>query len=358
MTLGFDAPLPPARTGVADYAAVLLAELRRRASVVLRGERADRWLYHIGNNKEHHAAIYRRALARPGVVVLHDAVLMHLQLSMAADENAFAEEFVYNYGGWHEDFARRLWRERGRSGADAEYFRWPMLKRLAESAEALIVHNPGAAERVRQHAPRARVVEIPHLAFDADARAERIGELRRRWRAGMSTYVFGVFGHLRESKRLLPILRTFAVVGDARLVLAGPAQSEALERALEPLCGENVCRMPALSDEDLRAAIAAIDAGLCLRWPSAGETSGMSIRMMAAAKPVLMTRTPETDPFLEGACIKIEPGPMEEPHLRETMEWMLWDPGATRRIGSLAREHIRREHAPGRVAERYLEVLQ
>ena len=33
MTVGFYSPMPPARTGVADYAAALVAELRRHGRV-------------------------------------------------------------------------------------------------------------------------------------------------------------------------------------------------------------------------------------------------------------------------------------------------------------------------------------
>ena len=58
MTVGFYSPLPPARTGVADYAATLLAELRRHACVELAPARSDVALYHLGNNALH-AAIYR-----------------------------------------------------------------------------------------------------------------------------------------------------------------------------------------------------------------------------------------------------------------------------------------------------------
>jgi len=79
VTVGFDAPLPPARTGVADYAAALLSALRRRGTVEVNPRRADVWLYHLGNNQLHRD-IYRRALARPGIVVLHDAVLQHFFL--------------------------------------------------------------------------------------------------------------------------------------------------------------------------------------------------------------------------------------------------------------------------------------
>ena len=161
MTVGFHAPLPPARTGVADYAAALLAELRRHGHVDLAPQRCDVALYHLGNNAMH-AAIYRRAIDHPGVVVLHDAVLHHFLLGQLG-ETDYVEEFVYNYGEWSRGLARELWRGRAASGSDSRYFEYGMLKRAAEQALAVVVHNPAAVEAVKRHAPAAHVVEIPHL---------------------------------------------------------------------------------------------------------------------------------------------------------------------------------------------------
>ncbi len=87
--VGFFSPLPPARTGVADYSAALLAELRRHGRVQVAPGQSDVALYHLGNNGLH-AAIYRQALERPGVVVLHDAVLHHFLLGQL-DRSAYIE---------------------------------------------------------------------------------------------------------------------------------------------------------------------------------------------------------------------------------------------------------------------------
>ena len=94
MKLGFFSPLPPARTGVADYSAALLGALRRSGAVNL-GD-GDINLYHLGNNQLHRE-IYQRALEKPGVVVLHDAVLQHFFLGTLC-EHEYVAEFVYNYG--------------------------------------------------------------------------------------------------------------------------------------------------------------------------------------------------------------------------------------------------------------------
>src|SRR5258706_8349472 len=161
MTVGFHSPLPPAQTGVADYAAALLTALRKLGDVDANAAKADVHLYHAGNNQLHRD-IYNQALTEPGVTVLHDAVLHHFFLG-SLTEQQYVDEFVYNYGSWHTDLARSLWKTRARSATDPRYFEYPMLKRLAEQSRALIVHNPAAAKMLKMHAPDASVHEIPHL---------------------------------------------------------------------------------------------------------------------------------------------------------------------------------------------------
>src|ERR1041385_9111112 len=161
MRVGFFSPLPPAPTGVADYSAELLPLLRGFGTVEVAAEGSDVALYHIGNNNLHRD-IYQRALIWPGVVVLHDAVLQHFFLG-SLDRDQYMDEFAYNYGQPSRELAGQLWEQRARSGADARYFAYPMLKRIALAARAMIVHNPAAAARVSEHAPQTPVVEIPHL---------------------------------------------------------------------------------------------------------------------------------------------------------------------------------------------------
>jgi len=108
-------------------------------------------LYHLGNNPLHRD-IYRRALARPGVVVLHDAVLHHFLLGWL-DRAAYLEEFAFNYGDWSRGLAAELWRSGRRSAQDPRYFQYAMLRRVAESARAVVVHNPGAAGLSRRMPP-------------------------------------------------------------------------------------------------------------------------------------------------------------------------------------------------------------
>ncbi len=153
MTPGYFAPPPGTRSGVADYAETLRIALKPLGPF-------SAPLYHVGNNQLH-AGIYKEALRNPGVVVLHDAVMHHFLLG-SLSRSEYLDEFIYNYGEWSRELASDLWTERGSSGADPRYFKFPMLRRLAESARALIVHNPGAAAIAQEHGAKS-VHIIPHF---------------------------------------------------------------------------------------------------------------------------------------------------------------------------------------------------
>jgi len=362
MTVGFYSPLPPARTGVADYSAALLAELRRHGRVDVAPERCDVALYHLGNNAAH-AAIYHRALENPGVVVLHDAVLHHFLLG-SLGEAAYVEEFVYNYGEWNRGLAAELWRLRASSGTDSRYFDYPMLRRVVERARAVVVHNPAAARVAREHAPQARIVEIPHLfACPPDLPGEaEVARYRQRLGVAPGTFLFGVFGYLRESKRLVSILEAFAQVRrenpQAALLVAGQFVSTDLERAVQPmLAAEGVVRRRHLPEREFWTAARAVDACINLRYPPAGETSGIAIRLMGIGKPVMLTDSMESSHIPEDACLRIVPGAAERDSLRLHMILLTSMPEAAGAVGERGARHVRAHHRVEQVGRQYWQLL-
>ncbi|HWB85818.1 MAG TPA: glycosyltransferase [Bryobacteraceae bacterium] len=361
MTVGFYSPLPPALTGVADYAAALLEALRSHGHLEIAPERCDSALYHLGNNILH-ADVYRRALERPGVAVLHDTVLQHFLLGQSG-ESAYVEEFVYNYGEWSRGLAHDLWRGRATSAADQRYFGYPMLRRIAERSRAVVVHNPAAARMVRAHAPAAQVVEIPHL-FQEPPAVSPAEALRFRQQIGIApdVFCFGVFGYLRESKRLIPVLNAFRTLhrGDHRtaLLVAGRFASSDLERAVAPLLASgNIVRVPYLPGNAFWTAAQAVDACINLKYPAAGETSGIAIRLMGIAKPVLLTEGEECACYPEDGCLRIAAGMAERDSLLQHMVLLTSMADVAGIIGRRGARHIREHHEIGRIAEQYWKTL-
>jgi len=132
--LAYVSPLPPARSGIADYSAELLAELilfydievivaqtdvsdpwipancRVRSSewFVENSGRFDRVLYHFGNS-EHHQHMFSMLDQVPGVVMLHDFFLSGVVAHMdwhGLDRNAWPRELyrAHGYSGVRERF--------------------------------------------------------------------------------------------------------------------------------------------------------------------------------------------------------------------------------------------------------------
>ena len=360
MTAGLFSPMPPARTGVADYSAALVKAMRATGEVRI-GRDGDVNLYHLGNNPLHRD-VYQRALSRPGVVVVHDAVLHHFFLG-ALTRDQYIAEFVHNYGAWNADLASRLWDGRARSGIDPAYFRYPMLKRALTGARAVVVHNP-AARRIAAEHGADRISEIPHLfeppqlppAYDVIRLRERLG-------IGPRCFLFGVFGHLRESKRLTSVLRAFENVmasgTEAALLVAGDFVSPHLARALEPeRWSKRIVRVGFTPERDFWLHASAVDACVNLRYPPAGETSGIAIRLMGIGKPVIMTAGEEAAGFPEAACLRVDPGVCEVDMLSDLMIWLARSPSDSRDIGARAAAHIGRVHNPERVAAAYWSVLE
>lgn len=364
MKLGYHAPPPGAPTGVADYAETLLHALRESAppaAEILRDvPAADLHIYHLGNNRLH-SGIYARALSSPGIVVIHDAVLNHFLLGeLSAGE--YVAEFVHNYGEWNRHVGEELWRERAGCRIDPRYFRYPMLRRAVERAQAVIVHNPGAAAIALGHGA-ASVHVIPHFFGQGHIPdAYETEQFRRRIGVAPGVTLFGIFGYLRETKRLLPCIRAFRRLHELRpataLLIAGQPASGDLERllaseALHPA----IHRLGHLCDAEFRVATAAVDCCLNLRDPPAGETSGIAIRLMGIGKPVILTEGPEISAIPESACLRVSSGAEEAGSLFRQMAFVTDFPAFRREIGAAAARHIQTHHGLRSAAQQYWQVV-
>jgi glycosyltransferase involved in cell wall biosynthesis len=208
------------------------------------------------------------------------------------------------------------------------------------------------------------VVEIPHL-FVPPELPDPVDQIRFRAQLGLDprTLLAGVFGHLRESKRLCTILRAMERVrkagADVTLLVQGAFASSDLERAVTPLLQGNprILRAGGLPEPDFWRWAAATDVCLNLRFPAAAETSGIAIRMMGIGKTVIFTSGEELARFPENARLSVDTGPGEEALLADYLLWLAGDRQALQEIGRRAAAHIARQHAVEKVAAEYWNVL-
>jgi glycosyltransferase involved in cell wall biosynthesis len=174
--------------------------------------------------------------------------------------------------------------------------------------------------------------------------------------------VFGIFGYLRESKRVTTALRAFQRVRAERpstaFLLAGQFVSSDLARTVSPLLRQpGVIRLGHLAPSRFWNIAAATDVCINLRYPSAGETSAIAIALMGLGKPVIVSSGEENSRYPKPACLRVDTGPAEEEMLTEYMLSLRILPGLAAEIGSRAAEYIRHWHSAERIAELYWETL-
>ena len=246
-------------------------------------------------------------------------------------ESEYADEFVYNYGEWNRGLAQDLWTRRSRSGSVPQYFAYSMLKRAMESAHLVIVHN-AVAKRLAEEHGAARVEQIPH--FIETNKAPHAADVVH-WRAAHGLFehhcLVGVFGHLRESKRVPALVRAMALRSEAKLLIQGEWGSAALRDSLGAV---EAIRVGAVSERELALMIAAVDIGVNLRHPSAGESSGILARLMAAGKAAIVTQGEEHSHLPKGIVWPVPAGLAEHESLTCAIAYLAQHPSARREMGT------------------------
>jgi glycosyltransferase involved in cell wall biosynthesis len=357
--VAYYSPLPPERSGIADYSALLLPALEQRVEVaVVRrpGRRTPRGtdlaLYHVGNDPEHHWWIVEALRKRPGMVVLHDFVLHHLIAGMTLgrkDNDGYLDAMQREAGpvgrmlahGVVDGLLPPVWERRA-----PEY---PLTGEVLRYSTGAIVHSHYVERRVQDHGYAGPVWRIPHPAWPAprttaaDLPADR--------------FVVGCFGHLNPSKRLPQLLEAFALlrsrVPEALLLLVG-----SLAPGLELELPEGAVHHEYVDEERLWSLLAATDVCVSLRFPTMGETSGVVMRAMSLGRPLVVSDVGWFADLPDDVAVKIPVDGGEVEALSTALERLARDPGRREAMGAAARALAEGEHELGHVAEAYAAALE
>ncbi len=367
MRIAFFSPLPPARSGTADYSAALLPPLRHLAEVDTFTDRPEHFdasrydisLYQIGNNPFHVAA-YEMALAHPGVVVLHEANLHHLITDITIRRNdwdAYLREVEYNGGAEALAYAKRYVHtlERG-----PDYDGVPMLRRILERSRGVIVHSDAVAAEVRSAGYAGPIARIWHGAWIVD---QSRNDYRDRLGLEERTPLAGIFGFLKPYKRIAESLRAFRrlvrIEPAAKMILAGEPHPELQLDSLIDSLGlvPNVRGLGFVSIDDFNGYLAACDIVLNLRYPTVGESSGTLLRALGMGKAVIVSDIGSFREYPDDIVLKVPVDATEEDHIFEYLNLLVSRPDFARTLGANARAWVQRECTWEIAARRYLEFL-
>jgi glycosyltransferase involved in cell wall biosynthesis len=335
-------------------------ELAARFAVLPLAAAADEGrlaLYQMGNNR-YHLEVERRALAVPGVVVLHDLVLHHLLLERTVgrvppDLASYEAELAAEHGWIGERVARA---KRWSGYAEIVPFLLPAHRRLVRAQRGVLVHSRWSAARVAEEQPEVRVAAVPMAVPlpplpDAAARAA----VRARLGVAEGALLLGSFGFQTPIKRTDVAIRALAapeLAGVHLLVGGEPSPGlDLLGQARELGVAERVHLLGYLPFREMEEAIAATDLCLNLRYPSAGETSASLLRILALGRAALVSDHAQFAELPDAVVVKV---PLERerelPALRAALAALGADPARLAALGAAARRHVAQQHDPAAAA--------
>ncbi len=385
--LAYLSPLPPDKSGIADYSADLIAELvadydidvivqssvsdpwvlancriRSIAWFERHAERFDRIIYHFGNSAFHEHMF--SLLARfPGVVVLHDFFLSGIVNyidHMGQAPHALVHA-LYDSHGYPALIAQQ------REGRLASIWAYPCNRQVLDDASGVIVHSRYAQQLAQSwYGPGAGddwvIMPFPRAPGHADREAAR-------QRLGLSedahvTCTFGLLGSTKLNQELLEAWLASPLADDprCRLVFVGEndpgAYGEALKRAIAQSGRAARISITGFASRQLYLDyLAGTDCAVQLRGKSRGETSAAIMDCLAYGVPTIINANGSAAELPDNILLKM-PDEFTPSMLSASLELLYREPGRAREYSGQARNYVSAQHHPHRIGRKYRDAIE
>ncbi|MCG2583619.1 glycosyltransferase [Massilia sp. TS11] len=384
--LAYVSPLPPERSGIADYSAELLPELARHYEITVilcqekldcpwveaelpvrdvawfqqHAEDFDRVLYHIGNSPMH-AHMFALLESVPGVVVLHDFYLSNIlhHLQERPGGGAVFDRAAFDAHGYSGLLAR------ARQGLHDFVWSHPCNQRVLRHAGGVIVHSAYARQLACQwYGPGADTgwAQLPLLRA-ANTLPERAAA---RAALGLNeddflVCSFGLLGPTKLNHRLLAAWQASPLARDsqAHLVFVGENDGGRYgQQMTEAIAHAPRAKISGYVDSTLyHLYLAACDAAVQLRSATRGETSAAVLDCLLAGVATIanahgaMAELPSTVLLQLDDCF-------DDADLCAALVRLRGDAALRARLGQAGAAYLRAEHAPAPVGERYAGAIE
>ncbi|MEH6436548.1 glycosyltransferase [Massilia sp. DD77] len=390
--LAYVSPLPPQKSGIADYSAELVPELAkyydielvvaqdkvddaRLAGLPLRdpdwlranAHAVDRVLYHFGNSHAHQH-MFELVREVPGVVVLHDfyfsGVLDNLEREGYLDKGFLRALYEsHGYSGLLDHM---------KDGRNPAIWKYPLNKGVLDSAQGVIVHSdfpkelathwygPGAADG---WATIPLLRGRPPESGTPDARAAARARLGLK-DGDYAVCTFGMLGRTKLNAELLDAWLASAQAQDPACHLVfvgendpGPYGAKLMDRIAASPAAERI-RITGFVDAAAYADwLAACDCAVQLRSSTRGETSASVLDCLLYGVPTIVNAHGSTASIADELLIKLQD---EFPNyeLTTALERLRGDGALRAGLAQRAQEHMAREHAPAHVGALYHDAIE
>jgi glycosyltransferase involved in cell wall biosynthesis len=384
--LAFVSPLPPERSGIANYSADLLPELARHYDIELvvaqegvalpasldalprrsvdwfeqHGHEFDRIVYQFGNS-HFHTHMFGLLERHPGVVVLHDFFLSGVTSTGEGEHplpNNYCRTLYLSHG------YRALIEEKA-EGRTASCDAYPCNKAVLERATGVIVHSAHAVALARHwYGPgQAQDWRVLPLLRTVPAQVDKAAA-RRELDFGDDDFVLCSFGLLAPTKCNDRAIETWidSTLGQdphCHLVFVGDAGPGRFRVALR----ERIAAHPRIritgyvDDAAYRRYLAAADAAVQLRSGSRGETSAGVLDCLSFGLPTIVNAHGSGAEVPHAACLRLDDA-FSDADLKLAFERLRADSALRTLLGATAHAYMGQVHAPAHVGELYRDAIE
>lgn len=387
--LAYVSPLPPERTGIADYSAELLPVLakyyeidvivnqvdisdawingncRQRSVEWFRenSARYDRILYHFGNSS-FHEHMFDLLRDFPGTVVLHDfylsGVLAHAEAT-GTMPNAWVQALYESHG--YVAVQHRFKSNR----AGETIWVYPCNLSVLQQAQGIIVHSRFSSDLAKKwYAISDSVFKyIPHLRNSAPLEFSKV-ELRSKLGFQSNDFIvcsFGLIGQTKLNHRLLSawLQSPLASDGNCYLVFVGENDGGPYGASLIksiPSDKTDKIKITGWADATLfKDYLHAADIGVQLRTKSRGETSGTILDCMSHGLATIVNANGGMAELPLDSVWMLD-DEFDDQSLVQALTTLYSDESKRRQLGAAAKEIITQRHDPERCAMAYQRAIE
>jgi len=388
-TLAYVSPLPPEKSGISDYSAMLLPALAHhyRIEVIVAQEtindpwirdncpvrsvewliehpdRYDRVLYHLGNS-DFHAHMFDLLQAVPGVVVLHDFYLSGAIVHM--DVHGFARGF------WGES----LYRSHGYAAVVARFnaknpldiiMKYPCSLSVIQDSLGIIVHSDYSIRLAKYWYGIDQgdwsVIPLVRTPFAPDDKQSARDSLK----IGKDDFLVCSFGHLGLAKlnhRLLSAWLDSSLANNKNCHLLFVGHNEGndygrkITHAIKRCVAADRIHITGWVDmSTYMQYLTAADLAVQLRTLSRGETSAAVLDCMNYGIPTIVNANGSMSDLDENAVWKL-PDEFDDKELVAALETLWHDKSQRNMLGTRASQLILRDHSPATCAAHYEKAIE
>lgn len=389
-------PLPPCRSGIADYNAAFLPYLSRHFEIDLYvdgyavsdrtltscfsifdisefeavAENYDAILYEFGNS-EFHAHMLPLLEKYPGVVGLHDAFLSgligYLDFHLG-DTGSYYRTMLEQHGPRARQFFAPS--AQCKDGNSASMIALPCTKHVLDNALGVISHSAFNLDVANEAYPEGwkapysiipQMVKLPRPQTDAQRSA-----LRKEMGYGDTDVIVTTFGHVAWTKwgdRLVEAFETDKIAKNKKIQLifagelAGDAFGKKLKKQIKAAGLSSRVKITGyLSDEDYEKHLRVTDIGIQLRKNSRGGTPKGVLDCLAHQVPVIVNNDASYRDYPDDVVAKVPAEPSVE-EIADTIATLAKSPKGRTKLAQTGFDYVRQNHDPEACAAGYAAAI-